>query len=92
MFQELEGLQERYRLLLESLTEPAVLANPQRLRELTKEKAELEPLVRAYEDRQRALEELLKVKVIDRTALIGRSRRTTPATKSSTSPPAYAIG
>ncbi|OGD28900.1 MAG: peptide chain release factor 1 [Candidatus Aminicenantes bacterium RBG_13_63_10] len=58
MFQELEGLQERYRLLLESLTEPAVLANPQRLRELTKEKAELEPLVRAYEDRQRALEEL----------------------------------
>ena len=53
MFQELEGLQERYRLLLDSLSDPAVLANPPKLRALTKERAELEPLLRAYEDYQR---------------------------------------
>ncbi|MCJ7611583.1 MAG: PCRF domain-containing protein, partial [Candidatus Aminicenantes bacterium] len=53
MFQELEGLQERYRLLLDSLSDPAVLANPPKLRELTKERAELEPLLRAYADYQR---------------------------------------
>jgi peptide chain release factor 1 len=58
MFQELEGLQERYRLLLESLSEQAVLANPQKLKELTKERAELEPLVRAHEERRRVLDEL----------------------------------
>lgn len=48
MFQELEGLQERYRLLLDSLSDPAILANPQKLRELTKERAELEPLLKVY--------------------------------------------
>jgi len=53
MFQELEGLQERYRLLLDSLSDPAVLASPPKLRELTKERAELEPLLRAYGDYQR---------------------------------------
>ncbi|MBM3297713.1 MAG: peptide chain release factor 1, partial [Candidatus Aminicenantes bacterium] len=58
MFQELEGVEERYRLLLESLSDPAVLANPQKIKELTKERAELEPLVRAHEDRRRALREL----------------------------------
>ncbi len=49
MFQELEGLQERYRLLLDSFSDPAVLANPQKLRELTKERAELEPLLKVYQ-------------------------------------------
>ena len=53
MFQELEGLQERYRLLLNSLSDPAFLANPSKLRELTKERAELEPLLRAYGDFRR---------------------------------------
>ncbi len=58
MFPELEGLKERYRLLLESLSEPAVLSNNQKLRELTKEKADLEPLIRAMDERERALDGL----------------------------------
>jgi len=58
MFQELEGLQERYRLLLESLSDPAVLSNPQKLKGLTKEKAEIEPLVRAHGEWKRTLSAL----------------------------------
>ncbi|MGB9004405.1 MAG: peptide chain release factor 1 [Candidatus Aminicenantales bacterium] len=58
MFQELEGLQERYRLLLDSLSDPAVLANPQKLRELTKERAELEPLLKVYQDYRQTQVEL----------------------------------
>ncbi|MBN2200172.1 MAG: peptide chain release factor 1 [Candidatus Aminicenantes bacterium] len=53
MFQELEGLQERYRLLLESLSDPAVLSNSRKLKGLTKEKAELEPIVRVHEEWKR---------------------------------------
>ena len=53
MFPELENLREKYRQLALSLSDPAVLANPQRYRDLSKERAELEPLVRAFDDYQK---------------------------------------
>lgn len=53
MFSELEVLREKYRQLTLSLSEPATLANPQRYRDLSKERAELEPLIRKFEEYQK---------------------------------------
>lgn len=53
MLQELENIKEKYRKLTLSLSDPALISNPQRIKEIAKERAELEPLVRKYEDYQR---------------------------------------
>ncbi len=48
MFRELENVEEKFRRLTESLSDPAVLQNPQKLREISKERSDIEPLVRKY--------------------------------------------
>lgn len=53
MFPELEVLREKYRQVTLSLSEPGTLANPQRFRDLSKERAELEPLIRKFDDYQK---------------------------------------
>ncbi len=50
MLRELKRLEDKYRRLTQSLSDPACLANPQKLREISKERAELEPAVRKYEE------------------------------------------
>ena len=50
MLRELRKLEDKYRQLTLSLSDPACLVNPQKLRELSKERAELEPAVRKYEE------------------------------------------
>ena len=50
MLRELQRLEDKYRRLTQSLSDPAFLANPQKLRELSKERAELEPAVRKFEE------------------------------------------
>ena len=50
LFQELKNLEEKYRRLTLALSDPALFANPQKFKEPSKERAELEPLVRKYED------------------------------------------
>jgi peptide chain release factor 1 len=60
MFRELENVEEKYRQLTISLSDPAFISNPQKIKEVSKERAELEPVVRKYEDYkkiQKALEE-----------------------------------
>ncbi len=49
MIQELNALQEKYRQLTQSLSDPAFVSNPQKIREIAKERAEIEPIVRKYE-------------------------------------------
>jgi peptide chain release factor 1 len=49
MFPELENLREKYRQLALSLSDPAIPGNPQRFRDLSKERAELEPLIRKFD-------------------------------------------
>jgi peptide chain release factor 1 len=49
-FQELENVEEKYRRLTLALSDPALLSNPQKFKSVSKERAELEPLVRKYED------------------------------------------
>jgi peptide chain release factor 1 len=50
MFPELETLEEKYRQLVQALSEPALISNPQKIKEISKERAELEPLVKKLED------------------------------------------
>jgi peptide chain release factor 1 len=50
MLPELEALQERFRLLTDSLSDPALLADPKKLRDVSIERAEIEPLVRKWEE------------------------------------------
>ena len=50
MLPALSSLEEKYRQLTLSLSDPSLIANPQRLREVSKERADLEPLVRKLEE------------------------------------------
>ena len=53
MVSELQALEERYRELTLALSDPALAANPQKIREAAKERAELEPLVRRSDELKR---------------------------------------
>lgn len=48
MLQKLEGIKEKYNKLLTSLSDPAVISNPQKIRKAAKEKSDLEPIVQKY--------------------------------------------
>ena len=50
MFQDLEGIEETYNRLVVSLSDPAVIGNPQKYRDISKERSELEPLVKKYRE------------------------------------------
>jgi peptide chain release factor 1 len=56
MIQELEDIREKYDQLTRSLSDPALVTNPQQIKKVSKERAELEPVVKKYE----AYEKILK--------------------------------
>jgi peptide chain release factor 1 len=58
MFHELESVEEKFRRLTLSLSDPAVIANPQKFRDLSKERAEMEPLVKKYDDYKRVRQQI----------------------------------
>ncbi len=58
MIQELEAIREKYRRLTGALSDPALGANPQKIRDISKERAELEPIVRKFEEYRRVLKDL----------------------------------
>jgi peptide chain release factor 1 len=64
MLDDWNGLEEKYRRLTLSLSDPAALSDPRKLKELSKERAELEPLVRKYEDLKRARKSLADSRAI----------------------------
>ncbi len=53
MFQELENVKERYYQLTQSLSDSALISDSQKIKKIAKERAELEPLVKKYEDYQK---------------------------------------
>jgi len=53
MIQELQAIEDKYRQLTAALSDPAIAANPQKIRELAKERAELEPVFRKSEEWKR---------------------------------------
>jgi peptide chain release factor 1 len=56
MLQELLKIKEKYRQLTESLSDPSLVSNPQKIKKIAKERAELEPVVKKFE----AYEKILK--------------------------------
>jgi peptide chain release factor 1 len=50
MFQELKNIEEKYRQLTLSLSNPTLISDPQKIREISKERSSLEPLIKKYED------------------------------------------
>jgi peptide chain release factor 1 len=53
MIPDLESVEERYRRLVRSLSDPAVIADPKKFRDVSKERAEIEPLIRKNEELKR---------------------------------------
>jgi peptide chain release factor 1 len=58
MFRELENVEEKFRRLTLSLSDPAVLSNPQKLKEISKERSEMEPLVRKYDEYKKVRQQI----------------------------------
>lgn len=50
MIPELQAIEDKYRQLTAALSDPAIAANPQKIRELAKERAELEPVYRKFQE------------------------------------------
>jgi len=48
MYQKLENIEEKFRTLTASLSDPALVSNPQKIKKISKERAELEPVVKQY--------------------------------------------
>jgi len=53
MIPELQAIEDKYRQLTAALSDPAIAAQPQKIRDLAKERAELEPVYRKYEEWKR---------------------------------------
>ncbi|MFB0564126.1 MAG: peptide chain release factor 1 [Candidatus Aminicenantaceae bacterium] len=64
MLQELENLEEKYRQLTLSLSDPSLISDPKKIREISKERAGLEPVVKKYEDYKKVLKEIEDAKDI----------------------------
>lgn len=58
MLPELEHLEKKYQSLLQSLSNPALATNPQKIKEIAREKAELEPLIQKYQEYKRVVRSL----------------------------------
>ncbi len=66
MLEELEEIKEKYSQLTESLSDPSLVSDPQKIKKVAKERAGLEPIVKKYEEYQKIVkgikdsEEILK--------------------------------
>ena len=58
MQQELEKLQEKFRDLTRSLSDPALASDPQKIRKIAKQRAELEPVVKKFEVYKKVLKDI----------------------------------
>jgi peptide chain release factor 1 len=53
MIPELESIEEKHRRLILSLSDPVVIADPKKFRDISRERAELEPLIRKIQELKR---------------------------------------
>lgn len=58
MLQELDTIKEKFQRLTESLSDPDVISDPKKIKELSIERSELEPVVKKYDRYQELMEEL----------------------------------
>jgi peptide chain release factor 1 len=62
MIPELQAIQEKYNKLTQALSDPSIALAPQKLREVSRERAELEPIVRKYEEYRRIAGDLAEAR------------------------------
>ena len=58
MNQELEEIREKYRQLTQSLSDPSLATQPQKIKKIAKERAELQPIVKMYETYEEVLKQI----------------------------------
>lgn len=58
MIQELDDIREKYHQLTLSLSDPALVTDPQKIKKVSKERAELEPVVKKYDTYEKILKEI----------------------------------
>jgi len=58
MHQELENIEEKFRKLTRSLSDPALISDPQKIRTIAKQRAELEPVVKKFELYKKTLKDI----------------------------------
>jgi len=64
MLAELDRLEKKYEELLRLLADPDLIANPQKIKEAAKEKAELEPIIQKYKQYKRIFQSLAESREI----------------------------
>ena len=64
MLQELKNIEEKYRQLTLSLSNPALISDPQKIKEISKERASLEPLIKKYEDYKKVKKDIKEAEEI----------------------------
>lgn len=64
MLEKLEKVRERYEELGRLLSDPTIVSNPDRLRELSKEHSDLTPLIKAYDRYRKTKAEVVELKEI----------------------------
>ena len=58
MRQELEKIEEKFRQLTRSLADPALASEPQKIRQIAKQRADLEPVVKKFEQYKKVLQDI----------------------------------
>lgn len=64
MFQELKAVEEKYNQITALLSDPNISSNPQKIKDLARERAELEPLVKKYEEYKKVQKDLEESRAI----------------------------
>jgi peptide chain release factor 1 len=64
MFQELKSIEEKYHQLTLSLSNPALISDPQKIKKISKERASLEPLIKKYEDYKKVKKDIKEAEEI----------------------------
>lgn len=64
MLQELKAIEEKYNQITALLSDPNISSNPQKIKDLARERAELEPLVKKYEEYKRVYKDLEETRSI----------------------------
>lgn len=64
MLRELKALEDKYRQIIDLLSDPSISSNPQKVKELSKERSELEPLIRKYEEYKKVVRELRETEIL----------------------------
>jgi peptide chain release factor 1 len=58
MLEKLDAIEEKYRLLTASLSDPALVSDLQKIKTIAKERAEIEPVVKRYESYKKILKDI----------------------------------